>query len=60
MRLINETKTSCVPPGVALTVETTAYALLTALAQNDLMTAYAAACLLSSQENYECYNSTQF
>uniref|UniRef100_A0A672KGF7 Complement C4-like n=1 Tax=Sinocyclocheilus grahami TaxID=75366 RepID=A0A672KGF7_SINGR len=45
---------------LALTVETTAYALLTALAQNDLITANAAACLLSSQENYEGgFKSTQ-
>lgn len=48
------------PPGVALTVETTAYALLTALVQNDLITADAAACFLSSQENYEGgFKSTQ-
>uniref|UniRef100_A0A673NCW8 Complement C4-like n=1 Tax=Sinocyclocheilus rhinocerous TaxID=307959 RepID=A0A673NCW8_9TELE len=60
IRLVNEAKTSRVPPGVALTVETTAYALLTALAQNDLITANAAACLLSSQENYEGgFKSTQ-
>uniref|UniRef100_A0A8C1RX32 Complement 4B (Chido blood group) n=1 Tax=Cyprinus carpio TaxID=7962 RepID=A0A8C1RX32_CYPCA len=45
---------------VALTVETTAYALLTALVQNDLITADAAACFLSSQENYEGgFKSTQ-
>ncbi|KAK7147686.1 hypothetical protein R3I94_010263 [Phoxinus phoxinus] len=50
MRLVNE----------ALTVETTAYALMTALEQNDLITAHAAACFLSSQENYEGgFKSTQ-
>lgn len=50
MRLVNE----------ALTVETTAYALMTALEQNDLKTAHAAACFLSSQENYEGgFKSTQ-
>lgn len=60
MRLVNEAKTSRVPPGMALTVETTAYALLTALAQDDLITAHAAACFLSSQENYEGgFKSTQ-
>ncbi|XP_073703933.1 complement C4-B [Garra rufa] len=60
MRLVNEAKTSRVPTGMALTVETTAYALLTALAQNDLITAQAAACFLSSQENYEGgFKSTQ-
>ncbi len=60
MRLVNEAKTYRVPPGVALTVETTAYALLTALAHNDLLTANAAACFLSSQENYNGgFKSTQ-
>ncbi|KAK9960652.1 hypothetical protein ABG768_008497 [Culter alburnus] len=60
MRLVNEVKSNRVPPGMALTVETTAYALLTALAQNDLITAHAAACFLSSQENYEGgFKSTQ-
>lgn len=60
MRLVNEVKTNRVPPGMALTVETTAYALLTALAQNDLITAHAAACFLSSQENYAGgFKSTQ-
>uniref|UniRef100_A0A8C2F497 Complement 4B (Chido blood group) n=1 Tax=Cyprinus carpio TaxID=7962 RepID=A0A8C2F497_CYPCA len=55
-----QAKTNRVPPGVALTVETTAYALLTALVQNDLITADAAACFLSSQENYEGgFKSTQ-
>ncbi|XP_077065348.1 complement C4-like [Siphateles boraxobius] len=50
MRLVNE----------ALTVETTAYALMTALEQNDLITAHAAACFLYSQENYEGgFKSTQ-
>lgn len=60
MRLVNEAKSSRVPPGMALTVETTAYALMTALKQNDLITAHAAACYLSSQENYEGgFKSTQ-
>ena len=49
-----------VPPAVALTVETTAYALLTALAHGDTEEAKAAACFLSSQENYEGgFKSTQ-
>ncbi|XP_048008850.1 complement C4-B-like isoform X9 [Megalobrama amblycephala] len=53
-------KSSHVPPGMALTVETTAYALMTALEQNDLVTAHAAACFLSSQGNYEGgFKSTQ-
>ncbi|XP_067305139.1 complement C4-B [Pseudorasbora parva] len=60
MRLINEAKIDRVPSGVALTVEATAYALLTALAQKDSITAQAAACFLSSQENYEGgFKSTQ-
>lgn len=50
MRLVNE----------ALTIETTAYALMTALEQNDSITAHAAACYLYSQENYEGgFKSTQ-
>uniref|UniRef100_A0A8B9H7W1 Complement 4B (Chido blood group) n=1 Tax=Astyanax mexicanus TaxID=7994 RepID=A0A8B9H7W1_ASTMX len=45
---------------VALTVETTAYALLTALAWGNQSEAKAAACFLSSQENYEGgFKSTQ-
>ncbi len=60
MRLLNEANTYRVPPGVGLTVETTAYALLTALAHKDLLTANAAACFLSSQENYDGgFKSTQ-
>uniref|UniRef100_A0AAY5E855 Complement 4B (Chido blood group) n=1 Tax=Electrophorus electricus TaxID=8005 RepID=A0AAY5E855_ELEEL len=59
----NESHTSkahLVPPAMALTVETTAYALLTALAQGDLEEAKAAACFLSTQENYEGgFRSTQ-
>jgi len=60
LRLVNEAKISRVPPGMALTVETTAYALMTALEQNDFITAHAATCYLSSQENYEGgFKSTQ-
>ncbi|XP_058603327.1 complement C4-B isoform X1 [Onychostoma macrolepis] len=60
LRLLKEAKTYRVPTGVALTVETTAYALLTALAHNDLPTAHSAACFLSSQENYDGgFKSTQ-
>ncbi|XP_052002681.1 complement C4-like [Xyrauchen texanus] len=60
MRMVKEAESRRVPPGVALTVETTAYALLTALALKDLKTAHAAACFLSSQENYEGgFKSTQ-
>ncbi|XP_039530527.1 complement C4-B [Pimephales promelas] len=60
LRLVSEAKISRVPPGMALTVETTAYALMTALEQNDFITAHAATCYLSSQENYEGgFKSTQ-
>lgn len=60
MRLVNEAKSNRVPPRVALKVETTAYALLTALAHSDLKTAQSAVCFLSSQENYEGgFKSTQ-
>ncbi|KAK2903268.1 hypothetical protein Q8A67_007981 [Cirrhinus molitorella] len=60
IRVLNEAKTYLVPSGMALTVETTSYALLTALAHSDLTTAHAAACFLSSQENYEGgFKSTQ-
>ncbi|XP_072536742.1 complement C4-B [Salminus brasiliensis] len=59
-RLEGERWSSLVPPAVALTVETTAYALLTALAWGDKKEANAAACFLSSQENYEGgFKSTQ-
>lgn len=59
-RLVGETKTYRVPSSVALTVETTAYALLTAIAQNDFEEAKMAACFLSSQENYDGgFKSTQ-
>uniref|UniRef100_A0A4W4FSC1 Complement 4B (Chido blood group) n=1 Tax=Electrophorus electricus TaxID=8005 RepID=A0A4W4FSC1_ELEEL len=55
-----ERQAHLVPPAMALTVETTAYALLTALAQGDLEEAKAAACFLSTQENYEGgFRSTQ-
>uniref|UniRef100_A0AAR2LC75 Complement 4B (Chido blood group) n=1 Tax=Pygocentrus nattereri TaxID=42514 RepID=A0AAR2LC75_PYGNA len=60
MRLAGEQTRYLVPPAVALTVETTAYALLTALAHGDTEEAKAAACFLSSQENYEGgFKSTQ-
>lgn len=60
MRLENEDRHYLVPSGVALTIETTAYALLTALEHKDLETAHRAACFLSSQENYEGgFKSTQ-
>ncbi|XP_036452334.1 complement C4-B [Colossoma macropomum] len=60
MRLVGERKNYLVPPAVALTVETTAYALLTAMAHEDTEEARAAACFLSSQENYEGgFKSTQ-
>ncbi|KAL6489631.1 hypothetical protein MHYP_G00033720 [Metynnis hypsauchen] len=59
-RLAGERTHYLVPPAVALTVETTAYALLTALAHGDTEEAKAAACFLSSQENYEGgFKSTQ-
>ncbi|KAI7806480.1 putative complement C4 [Triplophysa rosa] len=60
MRLENEARGYLVPSGVALTIESTAYALLTALKHKDLETARRAACFLSSQENYEGgFKSTQ-
>ncbi|XP_073728066.1 complement C4-B isoform X2 [Misgurnus anguillicaudatus] len=60
LRLNNEQRGYLVPSGVALTVETTAYALLTAVALKDLETSHKAACFLSSQENYEGgFKSTQ-
>ncbi|XP_065117363.1 complement C4-A-like [Paramisgurnus dabryanus] len=60
LRLNNEQRGYLVPSAVALTIETTAYALLTALALKDLETAHKAACFLSSQENYEGgFKSTQ-
>lgn len=60
VRLVNEAKSNRVPHRVALKVETTAYALLTALAHSDLKTAQSAVCFLSSQENYEGgFKSTQ-
>ncbi|KAI4881188.1 hypothetical protein NFI96_027254, partial [Prochilodus magdalenae] len=59
-RLDGERRTTLVPPAVALTVETTAYSLLAALAHEDMEVATAAACFLSSQENYEGgFKSTQ-
>ncbi|XP_062848634.1 complement C4-B [Trichomycterus rosablanca] len=60
MRLVDEKKSYLVPSAVALTVETTAYALLTAIAQEDFEEAKMAACFLSSQENYDGgFKSTQ-
>ncbi|XP_052000318.1 complement C4-like [Xyrauchen texanus] len=60
MILVNEAQPYKVPSGVALVVETTAYALLTSLALKDLQTAHDAACFLTSQENYEGgFKSTQ-
>ncbi|XP_076827238.1 complement C4-B [Brachyhypopomus gauderio] len=59
-RLVEERNVHRVPTSVALTVETTAYALLTAVAQGDLAEAGAATCFLSTQENYEGgFKSTQ-
>uniref|UniRef100_A0A8B9H6Z3 Complement 4B (Chido blood group) n=1 Tax=Astyanax mexicanus TaxID=7994 RepID=A0A8B9H6Z3_ASTMX len=61
MRLVGEGRGYLVPATVALTVETTAYALLTALAWGNQSEAKAAACFLSSQENYEGgFKSTQY
>lgn len=60
VRLLEEKKQHLVPSMVALTVETTAYALLTALEHKDFEEAKMAACFLSSQENYEGgFKSTQ-
>ncbi|XP_030639249.1 complement C4 [Chanos chanos] len=52
IRLDGEKKPHKVPPANALSVETTAYGLLTALAHKDFEMADAAACFLSTQENY--------
>ncbi|XP_048882908.1 complement C4-B isoform X2 [Brienomyrus brachyistius] len=51
-RLQNELRHYLVPPSEAITVETTGYALLAALANKDLEWADSAACWLSKQENY--------
>uniref|UniRef100_A0A3B3SW33 Complement C4B (Chido/Rodgers blood group) n=1 Tax=Paramormyrops kingsleyae TaxID=1676925 RepID=A0A3B3SW33_9TELE len=51
-RLQNEERHRQVPPPEAITVETTGYALLAALANKDLEWADSAACWLSKQENY--------
>ncbi|XP_017326706.1 complement C4-B [Ictalurus punctatus] len=60
MRLLDEKKQYLVPSVVALTVETTAYALLTAIELKDFEEAKLAACFLTSQENYEGgFKSTQ-
>ncbi|KAB5586975.1 hypothetical protein PHYPO_G00007650 [Pangasianodon hypophthalmus] len=60
MRLLDEKKQYLVPSAVALTVETTAYALLTAVELRDFEEAKMAVCFLSSQENYEGgFKSTQ-
>uniref|UniRef100_A0A8C9SCC6 Complement C4B (Chido/Rodgers blood group) n=1 Tax=Scleropages formosus TaxID=113540 RepID=A0A8C9SCC6_SCLFO len=52
MRLPGEVKHYAVPPPEAITVETTAYALLTAVANGELEWADSAACWLSEKENY--------
>ncbi|KAK3551289.1 hypothetical protein QTP70_013944 [Hemibagrus guttatus] len=60
MRLQDEKKQNLVPSAVALTVETTAYALLAALKHKDFEEAKMAVCFLASQENYEGgFKSTQ-
>ncbi|KAI5618286.1 complement C4-B, partial [Silurus asotus] len=60
IRLLHEKKQYQVPSSVALTIETTAYALLTAIELGDFEEAKMAACFLSSQENYEGgFKSTQ-
>ncbi|KAJ8004754.1 hypothetical protein DPEC_G00139570 [Dallia pectoralis] len=51
-QLVGEEKTWWVPITEAITVETTAYALLTAVAHKDTEWANSAACWLTSQENY--------
>ncbi|KAK6327030.1 hypothetical protein J4Q44_G00026750 [Coregonus suidteri] len=50
--MVNEENKRYVPTTEAITVETTAYALLTAVAHKDTMWADSAACWLTSQENY--------
>lgn len=52
MRLLDEKKQNLVPSSVALTIETTAYALLAALEHEDFEEAKMAVCFLSSKENY--------
>ncbi|KAJ8354545.1 hypothetical protein SKAU_G00221120 [Synaphobranchus kaupii] len=52
LRLANEVQGYKVPPPQAITVETTAYALLTAVANKDMEWADSAVCWLSKQENY--------
>ncbi|KAL4646806.1 complement C4-like [Arapaima gigas] len=52
MRLSSEVKQYAVPPPEAITVETTSYALLTAVAHEDRDWAESAACWLCRQENY--------
>ncbi|XP_027004856.2 complement C4-B [Tachysurus fulvidraco] len=60
MRLQDEKNKQKVPPTMALTVETTAYALLAAIKLKDFENAKMAVCFLSSQENYEGgFKSTQ-
>ncbi|KAJ8377949.1 hypothetical protein AAFF_G00250120 [Aldrovandia affinis] len=51
-RLVNKAKGYMVPLPKAITVETTGYALLTALANKDMEWADSAVCWLSKQENY--------
>ncbi|KAJ8290147.1 hypothetical protein GJAV_G00009260, partial [Gymnothorax javanicus] len=52
LRLANEAQGHKVPPPLAITVEATAYALLTAVANKDMEWADSAVCWLSKQENY--------
>lgn len=60
LRLQDEKKQNLVPSAVALSVETTAYALLAAIKNKDFEEAKMAVCFLASQENYEGgFKSTQ-
>ncbi|XP_036394649.1 complement C4-B [Megalops cyprinoides] len=60
MRLANNARDYLVPSSQAITVETTSYALLTALANKDMETADSVVCWLSRQENYGGgFSSTQ-
>ncbi|KAI1886085.1 hypothetical protein AGOR_G00210390 [Albula goreensis] len=52
LRLAHEAQSHIVPPPSAITVETTANALLTALANKDMEWADSAVCWLTKQENY--------
>lgn len=60
VRLQDEKKAHLVPSSEALTVETTAYVLLTALELGDFEQAQMAACFLTSKETYTGgFKSTQ-